>query len=120
MSTVKIRIQGEGEFEAPANKRLVLALADEGGIDQMHACGGQCRCTTCAVKFHAGEPARMTQAEKEKLAERGLTGVRLSCQIEAQTGMEIEILNRLAGSGRPDPGGRPADDITPDPEWVDA
>lgn len=120
MSSVKITIRDHGTVEVPVGKRLVLALVDEGGIDQMHACGGNCKCTTCAVMFHAGEPAAITQAEKEKLAERGITEARLSCQIQAADGMEIEILNRLAGSGRPDPGSRPADDITPEPEWIEA
>ena len=120
MSTVTVSIRGVGEVQVPAQKRLVLALVDEGGVDQLHACGGNCKCTTCAVKFHAGEPANMTAAEKAKLAERGMTGVRLSCQIQAADGMEVEILNRLEGSGRPDPGSRPADAITPDPVWVSA
>ena len=120
MSTVNITIRGVGQVQVPANKRLVLALEDEGGVDQLHACGGNSMCTTCAVKIHAGEPASMTVAEKDKLEERGLTGVRLSCQITAEDGMEIEILNRLEGSGRADPGGRPEDHITPDPEWVSA
>lgn len=118
MSSVNISIQGKGTVAVPENKRLVLALVDEAGIDQLHACGGNCACTTCAVKFHQGEPDAMTVAEKAKLAERGLTGVRLSCQILAQEGMEIEILNRLEGSGRPDPGSRPEDSIHPDPEWT--
>ncbi len=118
MSTVTISIRGVGEVQVPAQKRLVLALVDEGGVDQLHACGGNCKCTTCAVQFLAGAPTTMTAAEKEKLAERGLTGVRLSCQIQAAEGMEVEILNRLADSGRPDPGSRPADAIAPNPEWV--
>ncbi len=118
MSTVTITIRGVGQIEVPAEKRLVLALEDEGGVDQLHACGGNCLCTTCAVRFHAGEPANITVAEKEKLEEKELAGVRLSCQILAEDGMEIEILNRLEGSGRADPGSRPEDHITPDPEWV--
>lgn len=120
MSTVTISIRGTGEVQVPAQKRLVLALVDEGGVDQLHACGGNCQCTTCAVRFHAGEPATMTVAEKEKLEEKEMSGVRLSCQILAQEGMEIEILNRLADSGRPDPGNRPEESINPDPEWVSA
>jgi hypothetical protein len=30
----KITVEGEGEFEVPAGKRLVLALCEEAGIDQ--------------------------------------------------------------------------------------
>jgi ferredoxin len=118
MSTVNITVKGEGTFSVPESKRLVLALVDECGIDQMHACGGNCMCTTCAVSFVEGEPAVTTAAEQAKLAERGLSGVRLSCQIQAAEGMQVEILNRLEGTGRSDPGSRPSDDITPEPEWV--
>jgi len=66
------------EFEVPMDKRLVLAPIDEAHIDQLHACGGNARCTTCRVEFLAGEPDQMTGAEKAVLAARGLTGVRLS------------------------------------------
>ncbi len=117
MSTVTISIHSVGDVQVPAQKRLVLALVDEGGVDQIHACGGNCKCTTCAVRFLNGEPARITAAEKEKLAERGLTDVRLSCQILAEDGMKVEILNHLEGSGRSDPGGRPEDAIAPNPVW---
>ena len=74
----KLMVENVGEFEVPAGKRMVLALEDEAGIDQLHACGGNARCTTCRVEFTAGEPPTMTEAEKYVLAARGLTGVRLS------------------------------------------
>ena len=61
----------------------------------------------------------MTEAEKNKLAERGLTGVRLSCQIEVDHDMSIRAISRLEGSGRVDSGGPPAEDITPPPVWLD-
>ncbi len=32
-------------------KRLVLALTEDLGIDQLHACGGKARCTTCRVEI---------------------------------------------------------------------
>jgi ferredoxin len=71
-------------------KRLVKALVEEAGTDQLHACGGQARCTTCRVRFTAGEPKKTTEAEQETLSERGINepGVRLSCQIvcESDTG----------------------------------
>src|SRR5438876_346530 len=77
----KLTVEGMGEFDIPQGKRLVLALEDEAKVDQLHACGGNARCTTCRVEFVSGEPEQMTQAEKAVLAARGLTGVRLSCQI---------------------------------------
>src|SRR5207237_8910308 len=109
---------GVGTFEGPQGKRLVLALEDEAKGDQLHACGGNARCTTCRVQFIAGEPAQMTRAEKEVLAARGLSGVRLSCQIPCDRDMTVRAISRLAGSGRPDAGNRPADEITPPPQWV--
>src|SRR6476661_5737521 len=115
----KLTVDGVGTFDVPQNKRLVLALTDEAGIDQLHACGGNARCTTCRVEFVAGEPDQMTAAEKQILAARGLTGVRLSCQIPCDHDMTVRAISRLAGSGRPDAGNRPAAEIQPQPvEWV--
>jgi hypothetical protein len=67
----------------------------------------------------AGEPEQMTAAEKSALAARGLSGVRLSCQILCDHDMTVRAISRLSTSGRPDAGPRPADDIRPLPvEWV--
>jgi ferredoxin len=114
----KLTVEGYGTFEVPADKRLVLALVDEAGVDQLHACGGNCRCTTCRVEFIAGEPELITEAEKAKLAERGLTGVRLSCQLVVDRDMTVRAISRLEGSGRADAGGRPEPTIQPEPVWV--
>jgi ferredoxin len=116
----RLTVEGVGEFEVPQGKRLVLALEDEAKIDQLHACGGNARCTTCRVEFVAGEPKQMTAAEKSVLAARGLAGVRLSCQIVCDHDMTVRAISRLAGSGRPNVGSRPADDIQPQPvQWVE-
>jgi ferredoxin len=114
----KLTVEGVGEFEVPAGKRLVLALTDEAGVDQLHACGGNARCTTCRVEFISGEPDQMTEAEKQVLAAKGLRGVRLSCQIVCDHDMSVRCISRLAGSGRPDAGKRPTDAIAPPPVWV--
>jgi ferredoxin len=115
----KLTVEGVGEFEVPKGKRLVLALEDEAGVDQLHACGGNARCTTCRVEFVVGEPDQMTAAEKQVLAARGLSGVRLSCQMLCDHDMTVRAISRLAGSGRKDAGSRPADDIQPQPvQWV--
>src|SRR6266404_4686547 len=111
----KLTVDGVGTFDVPAGKRLVLALEDEAGIDQLHACGGNARCTTCRVEFISGEPAQMTDAERSVLAARGLSGVRLSCQILCDHDMTVRAISRLAGSGRKDAGSRPSDDIQPQP-----
>src|SRR5690349_22582044 len=115
----KLTVEGVGEFEVPQGKRMVLALEDEAHIDQLHACGGNARCTTCRVEFIAGEPPRMTAAEKQVLAARGVSGVRLSCQITCEHDMTVRAISRLEGSGRPDSGPTPLPTIQPPPEWVD-
>lgn len=114
----KLTVEGVGAYNIEGGKRLVLALIDDAGIDQLHACGGNCRCTTCRVEFVAGEPQQMTEAEKAKLADKGLTGVRLSCQILCDHDMTVRAISRLAGSGRPDAGPRPEPEIHPEPVWV--
>jgi ferredoxin len=114
----KLSVEGVGEFEVPEGKRLVLALEDEAKVDQLHACGGYARCTTCRVEFVAGEPEKMTEAEKNVLSARGVTGVRLSCQIACDHDMTVRCISRLTGSGRVDAGKRPEDAITPPPVWT--
>ena len=52
----KLTVDGVGEFEVGQGKRLVLALEDEAGVDQLHACGGNARCTTCRVVFFPPRP----------------------------------------------------------------
>ena len=116
----KLTIDGVGTFEVPMGKRLVLALTDECKIDQLHACGGHAKCTTCRVQFIKGEPDKVTLAERDILAVRGLGanhGMRLSCQITCDHDMEIKVISRLAGSGRKDAGNRPTDQIEPPPVW---
>lgn len=117
----KLTVDGVGSFEVPAGKRMVLALEDECKIDQLHACGGNARCTTCRVQFVTGEPQKITEAEKAVLTQRGLIstpGLRLSCQIACESDMEVKAISRLAGSGRPDAGKRPTDDIQPPAVWT--
>ena len=117
----RLTVDGERAVDVAAGKRLVLALEDEAQIDQLHACGGFARCTTCRVEFVEGEPARMTEAEKAVLTQRGLIAtpaLRLSCQITCDHDMTVRAISRLAGSGRPDAGKRPEDQITPPPVWT--
>ena len=114
----KLTVEGFGTFDVADGKRLVLAVEQDAGVDILHACGGNARCTTCRVEFIEGEPDVMTEAEQNKLAEKGLTGVRLSCQIRCNHDMSVRAISRLTGSGRPDAGGPPAPQITPDPVWI--
>ena len=46
---------GTQEIDAPEGKKLVLVLEDA-GIDILHRCGGNARCTTCRVEVLAGDP----------------------------------------------------------------
>jgi len=114
----KLTVEGYGTFEVEKGKRLVLALIDDAGVDQLHACGGNSRCTTCRVDFIAGEPESITEAEKEKLAERGIDDARLSCQILVEQDMTVRATSRLEGTGRADAGSRPEPEIQPEPVWV--
>ena len=116
----KLTVQGFGEFDVPVGKRLVNALVEDAATDQLHACGGFARCTTCRVKFVDGEPDKMTEAEKETLRVRQVNdpGVRLSCQIRCETEMTIELISRLEGSGRADQGSPVAEEIEPEPVWT--
>jgi len=114
----KLTVEGYGAFDVPADKRLVLAIEQNAKVDIMHACGGNARCTTCRIEFVAGEPSAMTVAEKQVLSAKGLSGVRLSCQMLCDHDMTVRAISRLEGTGRPDPGRTPDPVITPPPEWL--
>ena len=112
-----LTVEGYGSVSVTEGKRLVLAIEQDAGVDILHACGGNARCTTCRVEFIDGEPARHTVAERERLVFKGLSGVRLSCQIVCDHDMAVRAISRLEGSGRPDPGSTPEPTIMPPPEW---
>ena len=111
----KLTVEGIGTFEVPMGKRLTSALREEAQTDQLHACGGKARCTTCRVEFVSGEPTQMTTAEKEILAARGVSGPRLSCQILCDSDMSVRLISRFEGSGRKDSGSPLAAHIEPEP-----
>ncbi len=103
-------------IQAHQNERLVLAL-ERGGVDILHRCGGVARCTTCRVSFQAGEPGAMTQAEHDKLSEKGLLGqVRLSCQLLCAADMSLTPLQTVSASGL-EAGKAPAETIGPESVW---
>lgn len=114
----KLTVEGFATVDVAAGTRLVNAIEQQAGVDILHACGGNARCTTCRIEFVSGEPSRMTVAEKTKMAEKGLTGVRLSCQITCDSDMTVRAISRLEGSGRPDAGKTPEPIIQPPAEWV--
>ena len=114
----QLTVEGFPTVEVETGKRLVLAIEQDAGVDVLHACGGNARCTTCRVEFIDGEPEMMTVAERQVLTAKGVSGVRLSCQMVCDHDMTVRAVSRLTGSGRPDPGSTPAPEITPPPEWI--
>src|SRR5215213_8062438 len=68
----QLEVEGVGTFDVPENKRLVLAIEENAGVDILHRCGSYARCTTCRVEYLEGEPDRMPKAELEVLAKRFL------------------------------------------------
>ena len=115
----QLTIQDRGTFEVESGTRLVNAISAE-GVDIGHRCGGFARCTTCRVKFVAGEPTRITVAERDKLAAAELSaGERLACQIVVDADMTVIPLMLASEQGWPDQGSAPEPEITPPAEWVD-
>ncbi len=115
-----LTVKDYGSFEVPADKRLVSALKDEAGVDQLHACGGAAKCTTCKVRITDGLPEKMTAAEKAVRSAKGLDDpqIRLSCQLLCEQDMTVEAISRFEGSGRKDAGSPVTAEIQPSPEWV--
>jgi ferredoxin len=104
-----VTVEGEKSFEVESGKKLVLAIEDA-GIDIMHRCGGNARCTTCRVRVLAGDPPPMGPTEEERLArETDLEpNTRLSCQIRVESDLWVAVVNRGSVVGVP-PGNRPLD-----------
>jgi ferredoxin len=104
-----VTVEGEKSFEVEPGKKLVLAIEDA-GIDIMHRCGGNARCTTCRVQVLEGDPGAMQELERERLAREGSLGpdIRLSCQIRVASDLNVRALNRATAQGVT-PGPRPED-----------
>jgi ferredoxin len=102
--------EGERAFEAEAGRKLVLAIEDS-GVDILHRCGGNAKCTTCRVEVKAGDPGEMGDAERNRLLmETGLAeNVRLSCQIRVRDELRVHVLRQSSTTGL-DPGPRPSED----------
>lgn len=91
-----VRVEGEKAFEAEDGRRLVLAIEDA-GIDILHRCGGNARCTTCRVEVLEGDAGPMTEAEAARLESVSgrLDTTRLSCQVQVNDDLTVEVKNRL-------------------------
>jgi len=104
-----LTVEGESTFPVEAGTKLVLAIEDA-GIDIMHRCGGNARCTTCRVQIISGDPGPMEELERERLAREASLGpdIRLSCQVRVESDLTLNVLGRASASGVT-PGPRPAD-----------
>ena len=98
---------GTVEFECGEGRKLVLCIEDN-GIDILHRCGGNARCTTCRVEVISGEFDPMGEAEEAILATKGDLGpnTRLSCQIRLNSDAHVKVINQASVKGI-DAGTRP-------------
>ena len=97
-------------IDAPLQKKLVLVIEDA-GIDILHRCGGNARCTTCRVEILAGNPGEMGELERNRLAMEAelADNVRLSCQIRVREDLKVKVINQASVRGI-DAGPRPFDE----------
>lgn len=104
---------GKVSVEADRDRKLVLALEDS-GIDILHRCGGNARCTTCRVEILEGDPGPIGEPEKAILATKTDLGdhTRLSCQVRVIDNLHVRVINQASVKGL-DPGPRPAEEPTP-------
>jgi len=100
-------------FEAVEGKKLVLNIEDN-GIDILHRCGGNARCTTCRVEVLSGDPGEIREPEATVLATKTDLNerTRLSCQIRVHDDLHVKVINQASVAGI-DAGPRPADEDTP-------
>jgi ferredoxin len=100
---------GTQQIEAPEGKKLVLAIEDA-GIDILHRCGGNARCTTCRVELQEGDAGEMGELERNRLAMESelADNIRLSCQIHVKNDLKVRVINQASVRGM-DAGPRPLD-----------
>ena len=97
-------------FDAEQGRKLVLAIEDA-GVDILHRCGGNAKCTTCRVEVLAGDPGEIGDAERNRLAmETGLAeNIRLSCQVRVIDDLKVRVVNQASVRGIP-AGPRPTEE----------
>lgn len=100
---------GTVAFNCENGRKLVLCIEDN-GIDILHRCGGNARCTTCRVEVLAGDAGEMGEAERAILSTKAdlPQNTRLSCQIRPSGDLHIRIVNQSSVTGL-DPGPRPVE-----------
>lgn len=94
-------------FDAEEGRKLVLAIEDQ-GIDILHRCGGNARCTTCRVEILDGDPGPIEDDEAAILATKTDLNdrTRLSCQIRIMDDLHVRVINQASVMGI-EPGTRP-------------
>ncbi|HEX8196693.1 MAG TPA: 2Fe-2S iron-sulfur cluster-binding protein [Pyrinomonadaceae bacterium] len=102
-------VAGTEMFEVEAGRKLVLALEDH-GVDILHRCGGNARCTTCRVEVLSGDPGEIGEPERVILATKTDLGerTRLSCQIRVIDDLHVKVIRQASVEGI-DAGNRPVD-----------
>lgn len=100
---------GQIAFSCEEGKKLVLCLEDN-GIDILHRCGGNARCTTCRVEVMSGDPGEIGEAEAAVLATKTDLNdhTRLSCQVRVVDDLHVTVVNQASVKGI-DAGPRPID-----------
>lgn len=98
---------GTVTFEAELGRKLVLALEDN-GVDILHRCGGNARCTTCRVEVLSSVVGVRNENEEAILATKPDIGenIRLSCQVRLEDDIHVRVLSQASVAGI-DPGTRP-------------
>ncbi|MBO7746270.1 (2Fe-2S)-binding protein [Paenibacillus sp. MWE-103] len=104
-----VQIEGREAVTAAEGQKLVLALED-GGVDVLHRCGGNARCTTCAVEVVGGSAGEIGEAEATVRGNKGITdpAIRLSCQINVHGDLTVKLIKTVESTGL-DAGPRPQD-----------
>ncbi|WMT43317.1 2Fe-2S iron-sulfur cluster-binding protein [Paenibacillus sp. D2_2] len=104
-----IQIEGRGSYEVVEGTKLVLALEDN-GVDILHRCGGNAKCTTCRVEVVDGDTGPVSETEASLLQAKGIaeSNIRLSCQIRVHNDLTVKPVMTVSSSGL-EPGNRPQD-----------
>ncbi len=101
--------EGIVAFEVEEGRKLVLCLEDN-GVDILHRCGGNARCTTCRVEVLSGDPGEIGEPERDILATKTDLNdhTRLSCQVRLMDDLHVKVINQASVKGM-DAGTRPVE-----------
>ena len=91
---------GTVSIDAKSGRKLVLELEDN-GVDILHRCGGNARCTTCGIEVTDGDVGEKTEAEIAVLTAKGIDSpnFRLSCQIRCENDLSVKVLRQASTAG---------------------